>query len=969
MMDSSFVQVGIPKFDGDFDYWSLLVENLLRSLEYWTVVCEGIKEPKAGAEISAAEEKVLEEMRLKDCKAKNYLFRSIDKMILKTITHKATAKELWDSMRTKFQGSARVRRAQLQALRRDFEMLEMKGGETVNQYFGRVMVFSNAMRSCGEAISDVQIVEKILRTLTEKFNYVVCAIEESKDIDTLSVDALQSSLIVHEQKFSRRVVDGDQALKVGFDDGRGRRTGRETFYDRGKGSVSFQGRGNFHKKGRGRDGRIWNRDTIECFKCHRLGHFRNECPIWFTQQTCCSSKNYDMKENVLLMAYVEEEKDVTADEVKENGEDDDNQSKMFFMENHLLESTYEVEVNISDGHHHVMMDFLEDCELESNESFRCTVNQRNDSISEVVGNTTNQKVQEKDSTAEVTTPAAWIGVGEINSLTDVVTSEVQCLTADDQVEKLNLWHKESLYVRHDGPTTMQREDLVGAATTCSTFRFGKQHRRIFPRRSQRIIDQKSRLVHTNRCGLVASSSNSEQRFLKFQQFKASIEKEFTEYTAYLRTGKRGRLVLNEHRSCNSSKKVLVSKDVLVNEANGFTWDLEALPELIMLVWNGCDEELGVLENDREAITLAAYTDYWAYNNLAKEVYMMQPQGFLVAGEEDQQTKFKIALYELLQVSRTKKCFIVAGLVHTVLYRNRLLEAVMRSQLFEEFIQSGHVVIMCRLMRYFQGVLVVHIAEGLVGFAARLVSLAAVFSAEIAGLLQVWAIKKWLTAAGFIKYLITCGLVKCSVDFAFTAAGDRVQVDTWYEKLFGSLWYLNGTLGYVIIYKREGLVMRFEGCNIKHYTDVMDKRRSMNCQESRGVVYGDYKKQHVEILFIIESEYVAATDYTIQYMWARWILKLMGWSMCVLMVGLKPLVDDSSSIKLSRSLCLCGRSKLNGRFSFQMDSLKEQGVILKLFGVSNWMAMKVGVLERLSSGVCEFFMCSKEIALEFLLEVL
>ena len=39
---------------------------------------------------------------------------------------------------------------------------------------------------------DVTIVKKIPRNLTEKFNYVVVSIEESKDIDALTIDELQS---------------------------------------------------------------------------------------------------------------------------------------------------------------------------------------------------------------------------------------------------------------------------------------------------------------------------------------------------------------------------------------------------------------------------------------------------------------------------------------------------------------------------------------------------------------------------------------------------------------------------------------------------------------------------------------------------------------------------------------------------------------------------------------------------------
>ena len=68
-------------------------------------------------------------------------------------------------------------------------------------YFARVLLTANDMRNLGEYMSDAKIVEKILRTLTENFNYIICSIEESNDVNTLTVDELQSSLIVHEQKF------------------------------------------------------------------------------------------------------------------------------------------------------------------------------------------------------------------------------------------------------------------------------------------------------------------------------------------------------------------------------------------------------------------------------------------------------------------------------------------------------------------------------------------------------------------------------------------------------------------------------------------------------------------------------------------------------------------------------------------------------------------------------------------------
>ena len=54
------------------------------------------------------------------------------------------------------------------------------------------------MRIHGEKMEDMTVIEKILRSMTPKFNYVVCFIKESKDLDELSIDELQGSLLVHE---------------------------------------------------------------------------------------------------------------------------------------------------------------------------------------------------------------------------------------------------------------------------------------------------------------------------------------------------------------------------------------------------------------------------------------------------------------------------------------------------------------------------------------------------------------------------------------------------------------------------------------------------------------------------------------------------------------------------------------------------------------------------------------------------
>jgi hypothetical protein len=277
--NAHFVQPSIPKLDGYYEHWSMLMENLLRSKEFWPLIETGvvIAPPNATPE----QRRLADDSKLRDLKVKNYLFQAIDRSILETILVRDTAKDIWDALKRKYQGSTKVKRAQLQSLRREFEVLAMGEEESVNDYFARTLSIANKMTSHGERVEQVMVVEKILRSMPAKFNYVVCSIEESNDVTSLSIDELQSSLIVHEQRMKgQKEHSEDQALKMGY-------------AGRGRGRNSSRGRG------RGRQ----SKEQIECYKCHKLGHYRNECPEWEG-----NSSNYvELKEEeMLLMAYNDE---------------------------------------------------------------------------------------------------------------------------------------------------------------------------------------------------------------------------------------------------------------------------------------------------------------------------------------------------------------------------------------------------------------------------------------------------------------------------------------------------------------------------------------------------------------------------------------------------------------------------------------------------------------------------------------
>ena len=80
----------------------------------------------------------------------------------------------------------------------------MKESKNVSDYITRVQTVVNQLNQNGEMLLETRIVEKILRSLTNNFKNVVCAIEESKDLMTFTVNELAGSLKTHEQRKKKK---------------------------------------------------------------------------------------------------------------------------------------------------------------------------------------------------------------------------------------------------------------------------------------------------------------------------------------------------------------------------------------------------------------------------------------------------------------------------------------------------------------------------------------------------------------------------------------------------------------------------------------------------------------------------------------------------------------------------------------------------------------------------------------------
>ncbi|XP_074355190.1 uncharacterized protein LOC141693900 [Apium graveolens] len=164
------------------------------------------------------------------------------------------------------------------------------------KFVTRVKAITNDMKRNGESLDDVQVMEKLLRSLTRKFDYVVTSIEDSNDLSTISIDELVGSLQAHEQRMNQyddashlekalqsKVSIGDNSGcssyvrgRGGYRGGRGR--GRQSF-NRGQNSEGYQPSGHGQNfRGRGRSGfQRGDKSQFQCYNCNKFGHFSYEC--------------------------------------------------------------------------------------------------------------------------------------------------------------------------------------------------------------------------------------------------------------------------------------------------------------------------------------------------------------------------------------------------------------------------------------------------------------------------------------------------------------------------------------------------------------------------------------------------------------------------------------------------------------------------------------------------------------------
>lgn len=225
-MDASLSNITLrpPILDGtNYGVWKVKIRIYIKSLDEraWQLIVNGWTSPKQtdadGDTLTKPEtEWTTDETAVSNynSKALNAIFTTIDMNMFFLITNCISAKDAWEILQKHCEGSESVKRTKLRMLASKFENLRMDENESISDYDRRIRNISNEAFSIGESISNERLVSKVMRSLPERFNIKICAIDEAKDTSQLALEDLISSLRTFELNLDLQRRDKGKTISL-----------------------------------------------------------------------------------------------------------------------------------------------------------------------------------------------------------------------------------------------------------------------------------------------------------------------------------------------------------------------------------------------------------------------------------------------------------------------------------------------------------------------------------------------------------------------------------------------------------------------------------------------------------------------------------------------------------------------------------------------------------------------------------
>ncbi|WJX39045.1 hypothetical protein P8452_26635 [Trifolium repens] len=162
--------------------------------------------------------------------------------VFEKIADAETSKDAWDILQKSYGGDAKVKKVKLQALKRQYELLQMKNDESVADYFTRLVTLTNQMKNFGGNLGEQETVEKHGERSHVK--------EDEQALFSKFKKYQSEKKKWQNKKDSKKGKDNAETLPESSSGGGGKQKDKPKKKDRSK---------------------------IQCYNCDKYRHYANEC--------------------------------------------------------------------------------------------------------------------------------------------------------------------------------------------------------------------------------------------------------------------------------------------------------------------------------------------------------------------------------------------------------------------------------------------------------------------------------------------------------------------------------------------------------------------------------------------------------------------------------------------------------------------------------------------------------------------
>ena len=159
----------------NYEDWSLLMRVKMEARGLWDAV-----------EFGDADHQ-------EDRMALEAILSAVPPEMIRTLAVKRIAKEAWEAIRAIRVGTDRVRKSTVQKLRREWELLTFRNGESVDDFALHLSGLMSSLTIHGDPVEQ-RAVEKLLRVVPRKYLQIALSIETLLDTTDLSIEEVTGRL-------------------------------------------------------------------------------------------------------------------------------------------------------------------------------------------------------------------------------------------------------------------------------------------------------------------------------------------------------------------------------------------------------------------------------------------------------------------------------------------------------------------------------------------------------------------------------------------------------------------------------------------------------------------------------------------------------------------------------------------------------------------------------------------------------